>query len=125
MTILGQIVLDLVPSSWVVNTGEEYFTVYPPKKDHARVSSWCLVSKEPNPTWLKYPVKIMGKADTHEEGMHRMERAYEESDISSAAESVQNEQSAPAPLTNNQASDVLNTLGETITCTSDNLPEAS
>ncbi|KAK0167752.1 hypothetical protein PV327_001616 [Microctonus hyperodae] len=97
------------------------FTSVLPKKNHRCVNAIVRLQWKGQPKILQ--AKIMAISDTHEEGMHRMRRAYEESDInSSGAEFVRNEL-PPAPLTNIQASDILNTLGGT--STSDNLPEAS
>lgn len=65
LNVCGQRVLDLVPSSWIVVENEKYYTSYPPEKDHARVSSWTAVSKDPNPAWIKYPVKIIATAGNY------------------------------------------------------------
>ncbi|KAK0157020.1 hypothetical protein PV328_012000 [Microctonus aethiopoides] len=78
LNVYGQKVMDLVPSSWTTFENGSYYTSFPPEKDHSRVPSWTALSKEPNPAWHKYPVKLIISAENHQEGMRRLERAYDE-----------------------------------------------
>ncbi|KAK0077065.1 hypothetical protein PV326_010327 [Microctonus aethiopoides] len=109
----GKKLLDLVPVTWLKKTNtDSWFSFYPPISQYNKLSRWSATSKIPEKNWKQYPVEIIKQAETFEQGMRRLDRAYADSNIESTdKENLPKDQTVIEKITSSDACVILGKMG--------------
>lgn len=60
----GKKVIDLVPKSWLVQVNDKNWKCFYPPND-SNVATFVKEQKAPNPSWKKYEVEVVKRADMY------------------------------------------------------------
>ncbi|XP_051165969.1 uncharacterized protein LOC127284538 [Leptopilina boulardi] len=71
-----QTLIDCVPINWIFMTKNRKFTYYPPENEHSNVQEMSKNSEQPLNHWKYFEIDTLKEADSYDQGIRRMERAF-------------------------------------------------